>query len=381
MNQPPFLDVVVTARPSWARVKTLCTSYAELAGAERIRLSLVGPAVSARYGDISDLVPKYISVNSHPTLRESDELASIALSCLDGSQSLVHQWSSSRPDCVLVVADRTETLGVSSAAALMQIPLIHLQGGEISGSIDDKVRDANSKLADLHLTTNAKTKKYLENIGESSRLIYVVGCPSIDLVKRVMLEPPPSFKDLGGVGADIDFGKKFGIIMFHPDTLELAQSNSWISAIIDAVGSSDFPWVWFWPNPDNGTNKVSKLIRSSRELGQLKNVKFIINIPPEKFIALAIQSAIIVGNSSFGIREASFIGLPSLNLGGRQSGRQRSMNVVDINSPDLKDLKFQIQRLSESRFKPSMIYGDGHAGKLAAEIIAEWLPTVKRRRG
>lgn len=380
MKQTPFLDIVVTARPSWARIKTLLTSYAELAGADQLRLSLVGPAVSARYGNLTDLVPTNILTRFHPTLRESDDLASIALSCLDGAQSLVHQWTVSRPDCVLVVADRSETLGVSTAAALMQIPLIHLQGGEVSGSIDDKVRDANSKLADLHLTTNAETKKYLEHIGEDSGLIHIVGCPSIDLVRRSILEPVPFLGNLGGVGADIDFDSRFGIIMFHPDTLETEQSHTWISAIIDVVESSGFPWVWFWPNPDHGSNEVSKLIRASRELGQLKNVRFLINISPELFIALANKCAIIVGNSSFGIREASFIGLPAINLGRRQSGRRRSVNVLDINYPDLRDLEAQIQKLSQIRFNPSNLYGDGHAGKLASEVIANWIPRIKRRQ-
>ena len=150
MLNPPFLDVVVTARPSWARVKSLVLEYAKIAGNSKLRVTLVGPALSSRYGNIIELIPEGILTASHSTLRESDDLAAIALSCVDGSQSLIHQWMSSRPDCVLVIADRSETLGVSTAAALMQIPLIHLQGGEISGSIDDKVRDTNSQLADLN---------------------------------------------------------------------------------------------------------------------------------------------------------------------------------------------------------------------------------------
>lgn len=373
----PFLDIVVTARPSWARVKTILTSYIEIAGLDRVRLSLVGPAVSARYGDITHLVPKGVLTKSHPTLRESDEFSSVALTCLDGAQSLVHQWSQFRPDCVLVVADRSETLGVSTAAALMQIPLIHLQGGESSGSIDDKIRDVNSKLADLHLTTNATTERYLRSIGENPESIFVVGCPSIDLVKMVKSAPLPGLNNLGGVGANIDFDSTFGIVMFHPDTLAPDQSEFWVRTLIDVVKTSKLSWVWFWPNPDYGTNLVSKLIRTAREQGYLKNVKFLINISPENFIALTIKSSIIVGNSSFGIREASFLGLPALNLGSRQNGREKSLNVTDLMDPNSSLLRKEIESKVLIRYASSDIYGSGDAGKLSAKIISEWNPKVK----
>ena len=375
----PFLDIIVTARPSWARVKTILTSSVEIAGVDRVRLSLVGPAVSAKYGDITGLVPENIATISHPTLRDSDDLSSVALTCLDGAQALVHQWSQFRPDCALVVADRSETLGVSAAAALMQIPLIHLQGGETSGSIDDKIRDVNSKLADLHLTTNTTTEKYLRSLGESPESIFVVGCPSIDLVQKVMSEPLPKLDNLGGVGASIDFGSTYGIIMFHPDTLELNQSKFWLKTLIDVVQTSELPWVWFWPNPDHGTNLTTKLIRTAREEGQLKNVRFLINTSPENFIALAIKSAIIIGNSSFGIREASFIGLPALNLGTRQNGREKSLNVTDLKDINASLLLREIKNKILVRYSSSHIYGNGNAGKLSAKIISEWNPKVKSK--
>ena len=370
----------MTARPSWSRVKTIITSYIEVAGVERVRLSLVGPAVSARYGDLSDIVPKDIETKSHPTLRESDDLASVTLSCLDGSQALVHQWSKSRPDCVLVVADRSETLGVSAAAALMQIPLNHLQGGETSGSIDHKIRDVNSKLADLHLTTNSETKNYLESLGEDPESIFIVGCPSIDLVSKVLSNPLPDLENLGGVGAKIDLDSKFGILMFHPDTLEPKETISWVRVLIEFIENSAIPWVWFWPNPDHGTNLTSKMIRTAREHCKLTNVLFVINLPPEEFIALASKAALMLGNSSFGIREASFIGIPTLNLGTRQTGRQRASNVTDINKPNLEELLINADLNLNKRFSNSRLYGDGTAGQISAQIISQWEPKIKRNQ-
>jgi len=380
MLNPPFLDVVVTARPSWARVKSLVLEYVKIAGNSKLRVTLVGPALSGRYGNILELIPQGILTASHSTLRESDDLAAIALSCVDGSQSLIHQWMSSRPDCVLVIADRSETLGVSTAAALMQIPLIHLQGGEISGSIDDKIRDTNSKLADLHLTTNAVTKRHLEEIGESSDLIFEVGCPSIDLVSELMSKPIEISGQLTGVGADISLESDFGIIMFHPDTLEGKQTLDWVNSIIQVIEKSSMKWFWFWPNPDHGTNLVSKTLRRNREAGKLQNVRFIINLPPEQFITLALKSKLMIGNSSFGIREASFIGLPVINLGTRQAGRQRASNVVDIQEPNAKELEVMVEEQKKARFLSSSIYGSGKAGKISARTISTWVPEIKSRR-
>lgn len=380
MLNPPFLDVVVTARPSWARVKSLVLEYAKIAGNSKLRVTLVGPALSGRYGNILELIPEGVLTASHSTLRESDDLAAIALSCVDGSQSLIHQWMSSRPDCVLVIADRSETLGVSTAAALMQIPLIHLQGGEISGSIDDKIRDTNSKLADLHLTTNSVTKRHLEEIGESSDLIFEVGCPSVDLVAELINNPIEISGQLTGVGAEIDLDSDFGIIMFHPDTLEGKQTIDWVTSLIQVIEKSSMKWFWFWPNPDHGTNLVSKTLRRNREAGKLQNVRFIINLPPEQFITLALKSKVMIGNSSFGIREASFIGLPVVNLGTRQSGRQRASNVVEIQEPNTKELELKVQEQTQARFLSSSIYGTGNAGKLSAKIISEWLPEIKSRK-
>ena len=380
MLNPPFLDVVVTARPSWARVKSLVLEYAKIAGKSKLRVTLVGPALSGRYGNILELMPEGVLTASHSTLRESDDLAAIALSCVDGSQSLIHQWMSSRPDCVLVIADRSETLGVSTAAALMQIPLIHLQGGEISGSIDDKIRDTNSKLADLHLTTNSVTKRHLEEIGESSDLIFEVGCPSIDLVSELMSKPIEISGQLTGVGADISLESNFGLIMFHPDTFEGKQTIDWVTALIQVVEKSPMKWFWFWPNPDHGTNLVSKSLRRAREAGKLKNVRFIINLPPEQFITIALKSKIMIGNSSFGIREASFIGLPVINLGTRQSGRQRASNVVEIQEPNAKELEVRVEEQIKARFLSSSIYGSGKAGEISARTISTWVPEIKSRR-
>lgn len=379
LNQhPPVLEVVITARPSWARVRTLIQNYCEISGVDNCRVSLVGPAVSSRYGDISDQIHSGIKIRTFPSLRESDDLASIALSSMDGAVALAQHWRDSRPDCVLVIADRTETVGASCAAALMQIPLIHLQGGEVSGSIDNKIRSTNSKLADLHLTTNELTKSSLMTMGESEDRIRVVGCPSIDIVKKVTDENSYwTLKDIGGVGCVIEPDCKYGIVMFHPDTLDEQSNEAWIDSLISTIDVSGMKWFWFWPNPDHGTTLISKKLRTAREANLLNNVRFVINVLPDTFIKLAVHACVLIGNSSFGIRESSFIGLPVINLGDRQKNRQRGPNVMDLQFPTRNELLQTIDSIGNYRYPRSFIYGDGGAGVLAAHAISNWQPSLK----
>ena len=375
------IDFVITARPSWSRVKSIIENYANLNGSNSIRILLVGSAVSNRFGNIESQMPAEIRTEIFPTLREGDDFTNITLSVLDGASALARFWGNSRPDSVFVVADRVETLGVSLSAAAMQIPLIHLQGGEVSGSIDDKIRDTNTKLADLHLTTNEFTKENLLKIGESTDNIKVIGCPSIDILsERISLRKKLfSYSELyGGVGSNFSTALPYGVILFHPDTHSESASEAWPQAILETALATNLNWFWFWPNPDHGSEIISKIIRKYRESTDIKNIRFLKNLPPEVFMDLTLNANVLVGNSSYGIREASFIGLPVINLGNRQRGRDRFENTLDLIT--VKNFESELRKWSDMKFSKSTLYGDGMAGKYAARILLEWKPFLKIRK-
>jgi UDP-N-acetylglucosamine 2-epimerase len=375
------IDFVITARPSWSRVKSIIENYANLNGSNSIRILLVGSAVSNRFGNIESQMPAEIRTEIFPTLREGDDFTNITLSVLDGASALARFWGNSRPDSVFVVADRVETLGVSLSAAAMQIPLIHLQGGEVSGSIDDKIRDTNTKLADLHLTTNEFTKENLLKIGESTDNIKVIGCPSIDILsERISLRKKLFiYSELyGGVGSNFSTALPYGVILFHPDTHSESASEAWPQAILETALAANLNWFWFWPNPDHGSEIISKIIRKYRESTDIKNIRFLKNLPPEVFMDLTLNASVLVGNSSYGIREASFIGLPVINLGNRQRGRDRFENTLDLIT--VKNFESELRKWSDMKFSKSTLYGDGMAGKYAAKILLEWKPFLKIRK-
>ncbi len=380
----PRVEFVVTARPSWARIKSLVQATVQKLGPEEIVLTTLGPVNSRFFGGFHEEVPEGLIHRSHHTLLDNDSLTTVGLSAIEGSRSLLQQWESDRPRCVVVVADRTETLGVTVAASLAQIPVVHVQGGEVSGSIDDRVRDANSKLADLHLTTNEQSKANLLKIGEDENRIHIIGCPSIDLVRSILLNNSPAstksvFKSLNstGVGVTISSESEFGIVMFHPDTLHFESTVEWTEQLIRVVEASPRQWIWFWPNSDFGNSLISSLLRKAREQGRLQNCRFVINLPPETFIQLAVLSSVLIGNSSFGIREASFLGLPVINLGDRQRKRLRGPNVMDIKTP--QELQsFSIPQ-DLPRYPSNTIYGEGNSGQIGAQILSSWHPTIKSR--
>ena len=372
-----YFEFVVTARPSWSRIKNLVSEYLKLIDLNSCSVSLVGPAVSDRYGKLVSQMPYGIKINKFNTLQESDELSSVARSCLNGSFGLVQHWEENPPTAVLVIADRTETLGVSVAASIMQIPLVHLQGGETSGSIDDKVRNANTQLADYHLTTNLNTSKKIIQLGKDKDQIEVIGCPSVDLVKQRIERNDNLFElseNYPGVGANFATSDDFGVILFHPDTFDKVGNKYWVECILKTIEESGLNWFWFWPNPDYGSAEIAKVMRARREKAPLNNVRFIINLEPEKFIDLTLRAKVLVGNSSYGIREASFFGLPVLNLGSRQSNRERSENVMDLDIP--KVFSNELDSHIQCNFIPTTIYGDGNAGFLGAKALKKWFPEV-----
>jgi len=232
----------------------------------------------------------------------------------------------------------------------------------------------------LHITTNAETATNLISMGESETKIVIAGCPSIDLILQATNTPNSKIvnsNEIIGVGENFSLLDSFGVIMFHPDTANYQENIAWIKNLIEMAHASKMKWFWFWPNPDHGTSAISKMIRHARETSLLTNVKFVINVEPDVFINVMKKAKVLIGNSSFGIREASYLGLPVFNLGKRQAGRQKSKNVIDVLDPEMANLLKAVEQMVGKKFEKSTIYGDGRAGYIAALAISKWSPTTK----
>ena len=376
--------VVVTARPSYARVKSVLEAVDRHPGLE-LQLVVGASALLERYGPAVDVIRAdgfepdavvYMVV-------EGENLVTTAKSTGLGVVELATIFDNLKPDVVVSVADRYETIATAIVAAYLNIPVAHLQGGEVTGSIDEKVRHAVTKLSNLHFVSNDGAAERVTRMGEDPASVHVTGCPSIDLAARVAAEArePPfdPFQEYAGVGSPFDPAAGYLVVLQHPVTTEYEAALDQIRETLAAVEVLARPTFWFWPNVDAGSDLISKGIRHYRETRPLDHVYFFKNLAPEDFIRLLRGARCLVGNSSAGIREGAFLGLPAVNVGGRQAGRDRAANVVDAGY-DRTAVRVAVEsQLAHGRYAPSGLYGDGQAGGRVAELLASLDLTVKKR--
>lgn len=375
--------VVITARPSYARIKTVMEAVRDHPALE-LQLVVAASALLERYGPVVDVIR---SDGFQPNavvymVVEGENLVTTAKSTGHGVVELATIFDNLRPDVVVSVADRYETIATAIAAAYQNIPVAHVQGGEVTGSIDEKVRHAVTKLADLHLVATHGARERVVRMGEDPATVHVTGCPSVDLAARIQSEqagPFDPFRRYGGVGSRFDAKDGYLVVMQHPVTTEYADALDQVNETLEAVKALDLPTFWFWPNVDAGSDRISKAIRVFRETRDIPHVHFFKNLTPEDFLRLLRGARCLVGNSSVGIREGSFLGVPAVNVGGRQAGRERGGNVVDV-PYERGAIEAAVRAFwANGRPHPSMLYGDGRAGERIAELLATCPLTVEKR--
>jgi UDP-hydrolysing UDP-N-acetyl-D-glucosamine 2-epimerase len=299
-----------------------------------------------------------------------------------GLLELATVFDNLRPDVVVTVADRYETLATAVAASYMNIPVAHVQGGEVTGSIDEKVRHSVTKLADVHFVSTTKAAERVVRMGEEACTVHVTGCPSIDLAAEILPDPTLTFDPIekyGGVGEPLDLSDGYIVVMQHPVTTEYARARSHVTETLHAVRDSGLSALWFWPNVDAGADGTSGAIRAFRETEHPKNIHFFKNMQPTDFLRLLYNSRCLVGNSSVGIRECSFLGVPVINIGSRQAGRDRGINVIDVDYSRREITDALNRHLSNGRYPQDRLYGDGRAGERIAELLGRVPLGIEKR--
>ncbi|MBU4277668.1 MAG: UDP-N-acetylglucosamine 2-epimerase (hydrolyzing) [Proteobacteria bacterium] len=375
--------VLVTARPSYSRIKTALKAIQEHPDLE-LQLVVAGSALLDRYGQVVKLIEKdgFEIARKVYIIMEGENLVTSAKSTGIAVVELTTVFDHLKPDAVVSVADRFETLATAVSAAYMNIPLAHVQGGEVTGSIDEKVRHAVTKLADLHFVANQMAAERVIRMGEEPATVFVTGCPSVDLAARVARDRALDFdptEKYGGVGAEVDISKGYLVVMQHPVTTEHNLAREHINQTLAAVKASGLQALWFWPNVDAGSDGTSKGLRSFRENNGGIPIRFFKNMYSEDFLRLLCNCRCLVGNSSVGIRECSYLGVPAVNIGSRQVGRQRGANVTDV--PYDKDaiLAAIHENHANGHCPCETIYGDGNAGKSIADLLAKVELTITKR--
>lgn len=261
------------------------------------------------------------------------------------------------PDIVIICGDRFEQLAIAMAAAYLNLTLAHIEGGDVTGSIDESVRHAITKLSHIHFVTNDEAYRRVLAMGEDPRYVFNTGSLDVELASRVTTVLTSDRINAYGVGHQVDVSKPFLLVIQHPVTTE-RDNREHMQATLDAVSSLGMPAIWFWPNPDAGTAEMAESVRHMREQHgeRTAHMRFITNIPVEEFVALLRQASCVVGNSSAGIKECSFLGTPVVNIGARQQGRLAAENVVHVPYDAAAIRQAIVQQLAHGRYPPSTLY-------------------------
>jgi UDP-hydrolysing UDP-N-acetyl-D-glucosamine 2-epimerase len=375
--------VVITARPSYSRIRSALEA---LRTRDDIELQVVAAASALldRYGSVVDEIEQdgFEIASKVYMVLEGEQPLTMAKTTGIGLIELATALNNLKPDFVVTIADRHETLATAVAAAYMNIPLVHIQGGEITGSIDEKVRHSITKLSDYHLVSTAQARERVIKMGEEPETVITTGCPSIDIAAGVLRGPDLDFDPIekyGGVGAELDLSQGYLVVLQHPVTTEHERARQHVQETLEAATESGFPTLWFWPNPDAGSDGTSRGIRGFREQHRPRNLHFFKNMAPMDFLRVLYHSTCLVGNSSAGIRECSFLGVPVVNVGGRQAGRDRGRNVVDVGYDRSAILAAIRKQAAAGRYSKDTLYGDGLAGPRIARTLAEIEPRIHKR--
>jgi GDP/UDP-N,N'-diacetylbacillosamine 2-epimerase (hydrolysing) len=282
---------------------------------------------------------------------------------------LVDRMAQSKPDVILLLGDRGEMLAGAVVGAYLAIPVAHLHGGELSSTVDDFARHAITKLAHVHLPATDLSAQRIERMGEESWRIHVVGAPGLDEVLSGDATSPDEL--FGRLSFEAD--RPVLLVVQHPVTMEIGQAAEQMEQTLAAASSNGRQIVVIYPNADAGGRKMIEVIHRFEELS---SVRIFESMPRRDYLGLLGIASAIVGNSSSGIIEAPSFGLPAINVGSRQDGRERAENVIDVGC-DRGDIESAIETaLFDEAFRASVEkrenpYGSGGTGLKVAGILGE----------
>jgi UDP-hydrolysing UDP-N-acetyl-D-glucosamine 2-epimerase len=376
--------VFIGSRANYSSIKSVMRAVADHPDLQ-LQLIVGASALLDRFGSVVDIIQDDgFTPDARVTMIvEGETPATMAKSTGLGLLELPTLFDMLKPDVVVSVGDRFETMSTAIAAAYMNIPVAHTMGGEISGTIDESIRHAVTKLSHVHFPANAAAAERIIRMGEHPDTVHTVGCPRIDLVSEIAHAtggiPHAEWLTREGVGAHIDPSKPFLLVNQHPVTTEYGHGKEQIWETLEALDELKMPTMMLWPNVDAGSEDIASGMRTFREKRAPEYIRFYKNFPIETYIRLMLSCACAVGNSSAPIREGAFLGVPAVNIGTRQLGRDRGPNVIDAGH-DRREIAAAIKRqVAHGRYTADHLYGDGKAGGRIADLLARVPLRVQKR--
>jgi len=257
--------------------------------------------------------------------------------------------------------------------------IAHIQGGEVSGSIDESARHAITKFAHFHFPSTERSAVYLERMGEAPDTILNVGCPSSDIARQ--LDSSLSHETINdiGSGAQIDAAKPFMLVVFHPTTTEYGGERRQMEEMLQALKAVKTQTILLWPNIDAGADHISKAVRMFRDQEAPTWLRVLTNLSPENYLKVLSHAVCAIGNSSSFVRDASYFGTPVVLVGKRQAGRETDEHVTTVEPIAAQILTALRRQLMHGRYPASTLYGDGWVSAKIADALARITPYIQKR--
>ncbi len=285
-----------------------------------------------------------------------------------------------KPDVVLLIGDRYEALAAGLAAAYMNVPIVHLQGGEVSGSIDESARHSLTKLAQFHFPATKRSAEYVVRMGERPDTVLGVGCPSSDLARTIDRSLTSELLNRSGAGCWLDPSAPYLLVVFHPTTTEFGGERGQMEALLGALAVLETPTLLLWPNIDAGADHISKAIRNFRTTRSTGAwLRTVTNLSPDDYLRVLGGAACALGNSSSFVRDAGYFGTPVVLVGHRQEGRETDVHVTRVEVTEPAILAALRAQLGHGRYGASTLYGDGHVAGRIAQALVDLTPYVQKR--
>ncbi|MBX5143083.1 UDP-N-acetylglucosamine 2-epimerase (hydrolyzing) [Rhizobium lentis] len=279
-----------------------------------------------------------------------------------------------QPDIVLLIGDRYEALAAAIAAAYMNIPIAHIQGGEVSGSIDESARHAITKFAHLHFPSTERSAQFIRRMGERTDSVFNVGCPSGDYIRSLDTELPANLFTKIGVGGALKSDNPFFLVIYHPVTTHFGNERQQVQQLIEGLAELAHPTLWIWPNIDAGADDISKALRTHREHYKAEWLHLVKNLEPITFQKCLKKATCAIGNSSSFIRDSTFSGTPVVLVGERQAGREHGENLTAVRPEKQLIIDAIKAQIAHGRYPVSNLYGEGNASVRIVEKIKNFEP-------
>ena len=374
--------IPLTSRGNYAKMRQFIL--------ELQRLDSVEPIVviaGALLKDGSESIIKYLNDNgiivssTVDYLSKKSDLPGMVASSANALEKFGKLFSIIQPDYVMIIADRYECLPIAVAASYQNIKICHVEGGEVTGTIDESIRHAVTKMSHLHFVANKDAAKRVINLGEHADYVTIVGSTSFDAI-NALKDLTFDFNQLKPLlkNDNFDPNTKYVLVILHPVTTSYLENSKYTKSLIEALLNSNEQVLWIESNVDAGSDLINEIIEEklTNKFTQ-NNFYFLPSLPIELYAPLLNNAACIIGNSSSGIREAGFLGVPSINIGERQSGRMTQQNVINVEADSEQILSALNIQINHGQYARENTYGEGFGfEKMITAIIEDQSPLQKQ---